>query len=706
MLRQVQEIIDMRLGEMENIAFQISSNPNLAPYMLRRSAYREMQGMNELKNYISSSSFISDLLLYIRGEDMIYSPFSTYSVSRLMTTKYQYLNWTTEEMLETLNTLSTPQIRPKEAVRVYVDNKSGSEYGMISFLVPIPVYSSYSYGTLLFQVRESTLVELIQNVLNPYQGSSIILDRDGREIASLQRNETADIGDIARIAMSQRSGRSQIVRLNGRDILISAVTSDQYGWSYVTWVPTDAIMKEVRQTQLNALMGLIVVLLFGCCLTFYFSLRLYNPILQLKEFAVKHFGNKAGNINEIELVRQVIANVADEKTNLIRLMENSRDALKDYLLFKVIKGRIYDREQFNAIGKNLNITLTKPYFLVAILLFHHADKQPQTNAGQMISLIESGILGQLEGYAKESLDRNAVVLLLASDSDDAAFIKRQFTILKDWIQAKTGQSVTIGIGRCFKKMANIGKSYLEALTSIQYRFVLGNDRLILFSEIDNKEFQVTAYPDNLLNQLKAAIKREDIHAIREIMRKLVAKIQQHRSLFMARSLSYDVINTIIKTVVELNETQLIDIEKLPDVITLMELETIQELEAEVSKVCQTICQSILRKEEHQPELMKRILGILHQNIFQPTFSVAEAADLLDITPSYLSRYFKDHMGMTVIDYINMMRIKESEKLLIESDDLVKDIVQRIGYYDVSSFIRKFKSQTGLTPGEYRKLYKI
>ncbi|WP_249730720.1 helix-turn-helix domain-containing protein [Paenibacillus sp. J2TS4] len=706
MLRQVREIVDTRLDEIGNISFQISSNPNLAPHMLRSSAYREMQGKYELKNYMSSTSFINDILLYIRGEDIIYSPYSTYTVSRLMQTKYNYLNWTTDELYETLNTLTIPEIRPKEDVLIQTGNTTVDEYGMISFLVPIPVYSNYSYGTLLFQVRESTLVELIQDVLSQYQGSSIILDRKGREIASLQRNEMTDIEDIARFAMSHPKGNSEIVRLNGHELLISVVTSDKFGWSYVTWVPTVKIMKEVRQNQLSALIGLIVVLVLGCCLTFYFSLRLYNPIRQLKEYAETKSGKRAGNINEIEIVRQVITSVADEKTNLIRQMENSRHALKDYLLFKVIKGHIYDLEQFNAIGKNLNITFTNPYFMVAILFFHQVEKQVPFHSEQIISLLENGIFGQFEGYAKESMDSNAVVLLLATESDNTEFIKQRFMLLKEWIHTTMQLTVTIGIGRCYREMAKIGKSYMESLTAIQYRFVLGNNRLILFSEIDNKEFQVTDYPEELLDGLKAAIKREDIEAIGEIMQRLVSKIQQHRSLFMARSLSYDVINTIIKTVVELNETQLIDIENLPDVITLMELETVQELDQEVSKICQTICDSIRRKEENQSELMRSILEYLHQMIFQPTFSVAVVADSIGISPSYLSRYFKEQTGMTITDYVNMLRLKETEKLLKESDVSIQEIVQKIGYYDVSSFIRKFKSKTGLTPGEYRKLYKI
>jgi len=43
-------------------------------------------------------------------------------------------------------------------------------------------------------------------------------------------------------------------------------------------------------------------------------------------------------------------------------------------------------------------------------------------------------------------------------------------------------------------------------------------------------------------------------------------------------------------------------------------------------------------------------------------------------------------------------------LLTQTDLSVQEIGQRVGMLNVSSFIRSFKQQTGMTPGQYRSVY--
>ncbi len=47
-------------------------------------------------------------------------------------------------------------------------------------------------------------------------------------------------------------------------------------------------------------------------------------------------------------------------------------------------------------------------------------------------------------------------------------------------------------------------------------------------------------------------------------------------------------------------------------------------------------------------------------------------------------------------------MEEAKRLLVESDESVQDIAEKIGYQYPMSFIRVFKKLEGATPGEYRK----
>ena len=68
----------------------------------------------------------------------------------------------------------------------------------------------------------------------------------------------------------------------------------------------------------------------------------------------------------------------------------------------------------------------------------------------------------------------------------------------------------------------------------------------------------------------------------------------------------------------------------------------------------------------------------------------------------LSLAFKDIMRMSPLEYLTLLRVERSKALLSESDRSIKDIAAAVGYYDSSSFIRRFKQMTGITPLQYRR----
>ena len=64
----------------------------------------------------------------------------------------------------------------------------------------------------------------------------------------------------------------------------------------------------------------------------------------------------------------------------------------------------------------------------------------------------------------------------------------------------------------------------------------------------------------------------------------------------------------------------------------------------------------------------------------------------------------EQTGENLKSYITRLRMEEAKKLLTQTALPLYEIVSRIGYLDVSSFIRKFKKEVGMTPGEYREKY--
>lgn len=85
----------------------------------------------------------------------------------------------------------------------------------------------------------------------------------------------------------------------------------------------------------------------------------------------------------------------------------------------------------------------------------------------------------------------------------------------------------------------------------------------------------------------------------------------------------------------------------------------------------------------------------------PGFSIGELAEAYHVSVSRMSSLFKEEMGMGFLDYIWKMRMEKAQSLLRNTDMSVDEISVAVGYLASTSFSRKFKQATGMTPSQYR-----
>lgn len=71
---------------------------------------------------------------------------------------------------------------------------------------------------------------------------------------------------------------------------------------------------------------------------------------------------------------------------------------------------------------------------------------------------------------------------------------------------------------------------------------------------------------------------------------------------------------------------------------------------------------------------------------------------------YIARLLKKELGMSFQTYLHQLRIAKSKELLLNTKSSVNDICEQVGYKSRNTFIRSFKLQEGITPGEYRRIW--
>lgn len=82
-------------------------------------------------------------------------------------------------------------------------------------------------------------------------------------------------------------------------------------------------------------------------------------------------------------------------------------------------------------------------------------------------------------------------------------------------------------------------------------------------------------------------------------------------------------------------------------------------------------------------------------------TINELADYTELSPSYLSRLFKQNLGISVSDYIREKKIEKAENLLKYSEISLIEIANYLAFSSQSHFIQTFEKYVGLTPKKYR-----
>ena len=112
-------------------------------------------------------------------------------------------------------------------------------------------------------------------------------------------------------------------------------------------------------------------------------------------------------------------------------------------------------------------------------------------------------------------------------------------------------------------------------------------------------------------------------------------------------------------------------------------------------------QQRLRDRDTQP--IRNAKLYIHKNFAQP-ITLEEVSAAIGFSVNYFSTLFKKETGEGFTKYLTRVRMDEARALLRDTNQSVAEICKNVGYGDLKHFTHTFKAETGLTPGEYRKLY--
>lgn len=131
---------------------------------------------------------------------------------------------------------------------------------------------------------------------------------------------------------------------------------------------------------------------------------------------------------------------------------------------------------------------------------------------------------------------------------------------------------------------------------------------------------------------------------------------------------------------------------------------------DVHDICKKIIVFMMDYDDRIPEykgmshVIKEAIHCLEEH-YSKDIELKWVADEVHVNASYLSSLFKKETSMTFSQYLKMIRLNQSIKLLKKTDLPLEQVAKRCGFASENYYIRAFKQQYSETPGKYRRAFR-
>lgn len=724
LLNQVKQDLDGRVEEMERLSMQVFLNPRLQVLMHASLPLSESQRFSiyqliqDFKGHGATNSFIRGFYVYIPQLRQAFASDGAYSERRLYELFHQEENIGYEAWLNAVTALHSRHFTALSG------GTAGDGRRTFAYLQSFPVGSSQTpLANMVVLVQEERLRQMLENIEWLHQGVLILADEEGRIITS-----TAPV-DGAGLGLEKLRGSGLMNReLNGEKMAVSYTTSEKTGWKYIAVVPSGTFFNKLSLIRRIAAASMVLGLAASGFAALFFARRNYGPIRGLLEMFIGSGREVQGDgpagaaapQNEYHVIREMISRTLNEKSRIRDELNEHNAAVKAGFLARLIKGRVSGVPLHDSLSAFDIGFVSDSFAVVAVHLERYGklergepDGPDAGEAERLAVFIVKNVVEELAGEQQRVWVTEIEELLVClfnfrkeAGPDAASELIRVVNTAQLFVQEKFGIRFTAAASAVVHSVRGVPQSYAQALEALEHKFVMGGGRIILYEHLEPPKGRYY-YPIEKEQQLINCIKIGDYAGSRAVLNEIFDRNLSSAGLSveMVKCLIFDMTSTVVKTLDELGltgEGELL--ERVGPVDRLAHCEDVFQMREQMFDIVRLVCEHVDgRKRSRNAGLKDTIEAYVRDHLADFNLSISWIAEELNMNASYLSRYYKEQAGESLVDYINKTRIEAAKRLLRRDELTMSDIAERVGYSSNVALIRAFKRYEGITPGKYKEL---
>ena len=379
--------------------------------------------------------------------------------------------------------------------------------------------------------------------------------------------------------------------------------------------------------------------------------------------------------------------------------------VEDYVNEEVIKENI-EAFELALNEENLVVAVIRPDDLRKKDTDIHYVKNNSLLKVAILNICEEAITKHQLGIIFMKMDEIIVIIPL-KEGEEPKESSRIFNILEQiraTVQKYLGTTVTIGVGSsCFDKTL-LYRSYLSAISALDYTVTIGNNKIICIDDIEPSYKEEIIFEEVDERELITAIKLGQVEQIKTVILKILDKLEGAQlALTDYQFYIVEVFSSIMHLIRSMGiENSSVFGGETNFFAMINKLATKEEIREWIFSVCVKTSKAILAsRNSNKNELIEKAKKYIEAYYADCDLNAEKLCNHLHISTNYFSSLFKKETKLNFSSYLTRVRIEHAKTLLRNTDLKAFDIGNQVGYVEGHYFSYVFKKATGVAPTEYR-----
>lgn len=478
------------------------------------------------------------------------------------------------------------------------------------------------------------------------------------------------------------------------------------GLVYAKFCPIDDIVYQVSRINAILFFLMIAVLIIVVAISLFFSFKFNDPIAKItKEILsssdsnIQSIFNFSTSLSEINLAITKLKAMYEENKRIGKELSHKNSLLKYYFTIAKLKN-IHNIE----LDDDLSLNYTNYVVVVCKLLFKpDFYKKFENNQEKALDFLKHFLNNIISDNFTDSItyqieNKQFISIINLHDKDRNDVIKTLNYAVELMMNDKEYFTITLACSNKYNDTSQLNAAYSEAFNLIKYRKLTEEHQIVLKEDTLNSKFYFSISQEK---QISEAMFNND----KELMISLINKVLDENytknvSSYYFNKLTIEIINNFVKVlnIMKIDPSEIFDLESMYE--QLENFYIIDNYKDLLIDAVGKFSNYISKKKPANDYINDFIVNYINKN-YNQDISLDLLSEKLNLSPNYISAYFKINNGMNFLDYLHTVRINKAKELLKISTIKIQDIAAQTGYNSVHSFIRTFKRYTGKTPSKFR-----